>query len=115
MADEFVVVWTFSSLTDAEIGKGMLDANGILAELYGYSHDRPNLNLSMGVELAVSPEQAEEAKHLLAETFLDNQPAPTEPPWTCAVCGELCEAQFTQCWKCGAPRPDIADLSEEKQ
>ena len=41
MANEFVVVWTFSNLTDADIGKGMLDANGIPAELYGYSHERP--------------------------------------------------------------------------
>ena len=112
MANEFVVVWTFSNLTDADIGKGMLDANGIPAELYGYSHERPNLNLSMGVELAVSPEQAEEAKHLLAQTFLDSKQAPIEPMWTCTVCGEICEAQFTQCWKCGAPKPDIADLSK---
>ncbi len=26
------------------------------------------------------------------------------PPWTCAHCGEQCESQFTQCWKCGAER-----------
>ena len=110
--DEFVVVWNFSSLTDADIGKGILKANGIPAELYGYSHERPNLNLSMGVELAVSPEQAKEAKHLLAQTFLDGKQAPLEPPWTCMVCGEVCEAQFTECWKCGAPKPDIADLSK---
>ena len=25
------------------------------------------------------------------------------PDWTCA-CGEVCEAQFTQCWRCGANR-----------
>ncbi len=24
-------------------------------------------------------------------------------PWTCG-CGEACEAQFTQCWRCGAYR-----------
>jgi hypothetical protein len=26
------------------------------------------------------------------------------PQWTCA-CGEALEAQFTQCWRCGASRP----------
>ena len=26
------------------------------------------------------------------------------PQWTCA-CGEALEAQFTQCWRCGALRP----------
>jgi len=27
------------------------------------------------------------------------------PPWACATCGELCELQFTQCWRCGRDRP----------
>jgi len=27
-----------------------------------------------------------------------------EPPWKCASCGESCEGQFTQCWRCGAYR-----------
>jgi hypothetical protein len=26
-----------------------------------------------------------------------------EDPWKCA-CGEVCEGQFTQCWRCGAYR-----------
>jgi hypothetical protein len=25
--------------------------------------------------------------------------------WTCGSCGEACEPQFTQCWKCLRPRP----------
>ena len=25
-------------------------------------------------------------------------------PWTCADCGERLEAQFQQCWQCGARR-----------
>jgi DNA-directed RNA polymerase subunit RPC12/RpoP len=25
-------------------------------------------------------------------------------PWTCPNCGERCEGQFTQCWKCGTER-----------
>jgi hypothetical protein len=27
-----------------------------------------------------------------------------EPPWKCLQCGESCEGQFTQCWRCGATR-----------
>jgi hypothetical protein len=27
-----------------------------------------------------------------------------ESPWKCASCGESCEGQFTQCWRCGAYR-----------
>ena len=26
---------------------------------------------------------------------------PRGPPWTCPVCGETSEPQFTQCWSCG--------------
>jgi hypothetical protein len=26
------------------------------------------------------------------------------PAWQCAQCGESSEAQFTQCWRCGAYR-----------
>jgi hypothetical protein len=29
---------------------------------------------------------------------------PAGPPWRCEGCGESCEAQFTQCWRCGAVR-----------
>ena len=28
------------------------------------------------------------------------------PPWRCASCGEHMEGQFTDCWSCGASRPD---------
>ncbi len=28
-----------------------------------------------------------------------------QTPWTCALCGEESEGQFTQCWQCGADRP----------
>jgi hypothetical protein len=27
-----------------------------------------------------------------------------EASWRCAQCGEACEPQFTQCWRCGAYR-----------
>ena len=28
-----------------------------------------------------------------------------DPPWGC-VCGEWMEGQFTDCWRCGASRPE---------
>jgi hypothetical protein len=27
--------------------------------------------------------------------------------WHCTACAELCEPQFTQCWRCGAYRPAV--------
>jgi putative signal transducing protein len=44
---------------------------------------------------------AERAEAILREY---HAPAPAGPPWRCAGCGESCEAQFTQCWRCGAER-----------
>ncbi|RKP52758.1 DUF2007 domain-containing protein [Trinickia fusca] len=31
-------------------------------------------------------------------------PEPGATPWRCAHCGEWLEAQFTECWQCGATR-----------
>jgi predicted RNA-binding Zn-ribbon protein involved in translation (DUF1610 family) len=31
------------------------------------------------------------------------------PPWTCPHCGEQCEGQFAQCWKCGRERETPAE------
>ena len=30
----------------------------------------------------------------------------SDPPWRCASCGEQMEGQFTDCWHCGASRPE---------
>jgi hypothetical protein len=39
-----------------------------------------------------------------AEAILRALSAPqSHPAWKCA-CGETCEGQFTQCWRCGAQR-----------
>ena len=31
---------------------------------------------------------------------------PSDPPWRCVSCGEQMEGQFTDCWHCGASRPE---------
>ena len=32
-------------------------------------------------------------------------PGTSGPAWQCPGCSETLEAQFTQCWKCGAAKP----------
>ena len=40
-----------------------------------------------------------------AEIALKNSFSPKGgPPWNCSSCAESIEAQFTQCWRCGAYR-----------
>src|SRR6185295_15854679 len=41
----------------------------------------------------------------------DAPTAATKPSWTCSVCGELSEMQYTSCWKCNTPRQDIAQAA----
>lgn len=44
-----------------------------------------------------------------ARTLVDGIVATAQvcrPPWRCASCGEQMEGQFTDCWNCGASRPD---------
>ena len=33
----------------------------------------------------------------------------SEPPWRCESCGEQMEGQFTDCWRCGAARPQSGE------
>jgi hypothetical protein len=47
----------------------------------------------------LSDADAERAHAILARL------QPAGPEWRCARCAEACEAQFTQCWRCGAYRP----------
>jgi hypothetical protein len=47
----------------------------------------------------VRDEDAERAKTALKNSFSPKN----EPPWLCR-CGERCEGQFTQCWRCGDTR-----------
>ena len=40
-----------------------------------------------------------------AETVLKNAfSLKRSEPWKCHGCSEVCEGQFTQCWRCGAYR-----------
>lgn len=45
---------------------------------------------------------SERAERILRDGTLS--PAEKGSVWRCAGCGEQCEAQFTQCWRCGAYR-----------
>jgi hypothetical protein len=50
--------------------------------------------------------------HSPSETSVNQTPLVdrtiTRKLWTCAICGEQLEPQFTTCWKCNSPRNDAA-------
>ncbi|WP_206999515.1 putative signal transducing protein [Trinickia mobilis] len=84
----------------------VLAAAGISCEL----HNR-YLNGAMG---EIPPDQCapelwlvDERDEALARRLIDaasNGPPTGAANWRCHSCGETLEAQFTQCWQCGATR-----------
>lgn len=92
--------WNFAA---AHHARNLLEAEGIRAVVRNEM-----LSSAMGelppaecqVEVWVLRDgEAERASRVL------HAPPVQGEPWTCAGCGERSEAQFTQCWRCGADRP----------
>ena len=81
--------------------RNLLEAEGIGTEVR-----RLALSSAMGElppaecqpELWVEDRDAARAEEIL------KRPRVTGPDWSCGKCGEVCGAQFAQCWKCGAFR-----------
>ena len=93
--------------TEAHLVKGMLEAEGVRAEvkgdqLYGAFGELPVLPTVWIFDDTL----AERADRLVIE-FLHGTAAQRygHERWGCVGCGEILEGQFTACWKCGATRP----------
>ena len=95
-------VYSSWSLAAAHHARNLLEAEGIRSVVRNEM-----LSSAMG-ELPPAECQVEvwvlrEGDHARAQQVLHSPPVSGES-WPCAACGELCEAQFTQCWRCGAYR-----------
>ena len=64
---KLMTVARYSDQMSAEIAAGLLNANGIPAEVFGQTSSYPSINAAIdGVELKVNAEDYESAKKLLA-------------------------------------------------
>lgn len=104
------IVFTARHPTEAHLIRGMLESEGIRAEvrgdqLYGAFGELPVLPTVW----VLDPDTGAEASRLVGE-FLRGTAARrhAHERWTCAGCGESLEGQFTDCWNCGAERPQTA-------
>jgi hypothetical protein len=96
-------IYSSFNLAAVHHARNVLDAAGIRAVV-----KNELLSSAMGelppaechTELWVRRDQVARAEAVLKEAFA----AKSGPPWACAACGEEAEAQFTQCWRCGAYR-----------
>jgi hypothetical protein len=97
-----IVIKTYSDRLTAVMAQGQLAASGVIALVHTDNGGgmRPDLDLTLGVQLLVPLDAAEVALQILD--------APDEdaggPAWKCGFCGESNEPQFDACWQCGQQR-----------
>ena len=92
--------------TEAHLIKGMLEAEGIRAEvkgdqLYGAFGELPVLPTVWILDDALASYADRVVIDYLRGTAANRY---GHERWTCARCGETLEGQFTECWMCGASR-----------
>lgn len=89
------------SQPEAESARSVLEAAGIQASVRG--RERPGAGGLFGHRSSVwvALSDATAARALLKDA---GEPDP-RGPWGCPACGEPLDAEFTECWKCGADRP----------
>lgn len=94
---------------EAYLVKGFIESHDIPAfiqgeELFGIRGGVP-LTPETSPSVWVAEADVERARELVAEFFRSEQrDRPQDEKWHCPVCGEILEAQFTDCWNCGASR-----------
>jgi hypothetical protein len=108
-------VFTATNPTEAQVVRSVLESRGIDAEVHGEDlwGALPAVALTIDTPptvWVVDDAQEQEALQIIEEYTAElAPPAPSAPEpasWRCAACGEQLEAQFDECWKCGARRPD---------
>ncbi len=97
--------------TEAHLVKGMLESNGIVAEVQGESlftarGEAPATPDTLPSVWVPDDEDAERALVILAAGAPRSTTAESQgTEWTGPACRERIESQFTECWHCGTSRP----------
>lgn len=105
-----VEVCVYSNQMEAEIAKGVLEENEILAFIVkdDCGGIQPQLQITEGIRLLVREQDEHKAQILVkcttGETQSVSDKMETVATWTCTNCGEISEEQFTDCWNCSTSR-----------
>ena len=96
---------------EAQFVRGLLESRGIEAKvrgeaLFGARGGAPVTPDTLPTVWVLDDEREAEAKEILSTYRSSQMPVEARASWTCPRCGEESESQFTECWKCGASRPD---------
>ena len=103
--------------TEAHLVKGILEQYGISCEirgeaLWGARGQLPLTSETLPSIWIVDESKYEEAKELTEQFKNKTLTANAGTSWKCPACGVDVEGQFTDCWKCGAGRPEETLNSE---
>ena len=96
--------------TEAHFVRGLLEADGISAEVHGESlfsvrGEGPATPETLPSVWVVDESDAARAQVILAEYGRQDIRDVDQANWRCPNCGERVESQFTECWHCGTSRP----------
>jgi hypothetical protein len=97
--------------TEAHFVRGLLEADGIQAEvrgesLFGARGEAPATPDTLPSVWVVNDDDAPRALMILADYGREEVPeAAHAGSWVCPGCAERVESQFSECWHCGASRP----------
>ncbi len=97
---------------EAQFVRGLLESHGIEAKvrgeaLWGARGGAPLTPDTLPTVWVIDDSRVAEARQVLRD-YRGSKPSSGADPgsWKCASCGEECEHQFTECWRCGASRGD---------
>jgi hypothetical protein len=114
-----VKVYTAGDATEAHFVRTLLERDGIAAVVLGdkLALALGGLPMTQGTLPAVwVPEEVKDAATRLVERYRSGAAARDldgDEPWTCPGCGEQLEPQFTECWSCGASKPEAEQQDEQ--
>jgi hypothetical protein len=107
-----IKVFTAQHHAEAHWIRGLLQAEGIPAEIRG-EHLFGATGAASGIIPGMLPtvwilddSQFYRAKTIVTRFLRGTGTVIPGPVWTCPGCGEKLEPQFSDCWKCGTPRPE---------
>jgi hypothetical protein len=108
--DRPVMIFIARNPTEAHHAKGLLEAEGIFAEIRGEALFSAQGEIPIADSrptLWVLQSDAERGRDVLKDYHSPRAEEVAGQPWVCWNCGEVLEGQFTNCWSCGSERRDI--------